>query len=62
MTLREAKDIFGLKDSDKLNADGILSMIKSTQEYLGIWSISKFDRENAEKELNALIILYKASL
>ena len=62
MTLKEARNMFGLKDNDKLDTDGILSMIKSTQEYLGTWSISKFDKENAEKELNALIVLYKASL
>ena len=62
MTIIEARKIFKLRDTDKLNTEGILSMIKGTQEYLGTGSISKFDRENAEKELEALITLYEASL
>lgn len=62
MTTIEARKMFGLKDTDNLSAEGILGMIRNTQEYLGTWSISKYDREDAERQLEALVILYKTSL
>lgn len=62
MTTIEARKMFGLKETDSLNTEGILGMILNTQEYLGTWSISKYDREDAERQLEALVILYKTSL
>ena len=62
MTITEARKIFKLHDNDKLSTEGILSLIKSTRKYLSTWSLSKFNREKAEKELEALNVLYEASL
>jgi len=62
MTTIEARKMMNLKEDDKLSVDGILSLIRGVQEYLGVWSISKFDRQKAEKELEALITLYAEAI
>ena len=58
MTNEEARKMFGIGEADVLNADGIKSMIDSTQKYLGTWSLAKADRAKAEKEIEALTVLY----
>ena len=62
MTVNEAKKMFGIKESDELWADNIERMIESTQKYLGTWSIAKEDRAKAEKEMEALMVLYKEAI
>ena len=62
MTTTAAREMFGLRDTDKLDAEGILSLIESTKKHLETWSLTRYDREEAERELEALEVLYKASL
>lgn len=44
---------FGLTENDmkRLSKEGILLLIKSTQEMLSVWSISKQGRRNYEEDL-----------
>lgn len=62
MTTTAAREMFGLRDTDRIDAEGILSLIESTKKHLETWSLTRYDREDAERELEALEVLYKASL
>ena len=53
MTEREARDYFGLKDTDPISTDGLLSIIKSNEEQLKVWSIGKSDRHKCEQTIEA---------
>ena len=53
MTEREARVFFGLKDTDPISEDGVLSIIKSNEEQLKVWSIGKYDRRECEQTIEA---------
>lgn len=57
MTEREARDFFGLKDTDPISRDGVLSIIKSNEEQLKVWSIGKSDRHKCEQTIEACKVL-----
>lgn len=59
MTVQEARDYFGLKDTDSISESGILSIIKSNEEQLKVWSISKQDRAECEQTIQACKVLLK---
>lgn len=58
MTKAEALKRFGLKESDTIVREGVLSLLKGAEEQLKVWSINKYDRVKIEKDIEA----YKALL
>ena len=53
MTVQEARAFFGLKDTDPISESGLLSIIKSNEEQLRVWSISKQDKKECEMTIEA---------
>ena len=43
-----------IKKGDVVSKEGIISLIRSIENQLKVWSITKYDRANLEKELNEL--------
>ena len=54
MTKQEARKYFELGDNDRIYRDGVLRLKKNAEEQLKAWSLTRFDREKIEKELEAL--------
>lgn len=59
MTEAEARKRFGLSAHDKVSQEGVSWLIARTEELLGVWSISKADRVELEKDLEAYKVLQK---
>ena len=59
MTESEARQHMGLKDSDTISEAGVLSIIKSCEAQLKVWSISKNDRQECERNIEACKALLK---
>ena len=60
MTVNEAKNLLGLKETDEIterNMSGLLSLRETTEELSRVWSRSKFDKENDKKQLEAIDLL-----
>jgi len=53
MTYEEARQYFGLKDSDPVSESGVKSIIKSNKEQLMVWSIGNRDRQEIKKTIEA---------
>ena len=53
MTVQEARAFFGLKDTDPISEEGLLSIIKSNEAQLKVWSIGKSDKQECEKTIEA---------
>lgn len=62
MTLKRAREIMGLKETDALHKDGIKALIESNEKQLKTWSVSGHNRRALEEEAQALKILYKAAI
>ena len=60
MTVNEAKNLLGLKETDEIterNMSGLLSLRETTEELSRVWSRSKLDKENDKKQLEAIDLL-----
>ena len=53
MTKQEARRFFGLSDNDEIVRVGVLQIKKNDEEQLKVWSLSSFQEEKLEKELEA---------
>ena len=53
MTKQEARKFFGLSDNDEIVRVGVLQIKKNDEEQLKVWSLSSFQKEKLEKELEA---------
>ena len=60
MTVNEAKNLLGLKETDEIterNISGLLSLRETIEKLLRVWSRNKFDKENDKKQLEAIDLL-----
>ena len=53
MTKQEARKMLGLAENDKIVRAGVLQLKKDAEDQLKVWSLSCFQREKLEKELEA---------
>lgn len=53
MTKQEARKFFGISDKDEIVRTGVLQIKKNVEEQLKVWSLSSFQKEKLEKELEA---------
>jgi hypothetical protein len=59
MTEAEARKRFGLTKQDRISQEGVSWLIARTEDLLGVWSISKADRAELEKDLEAYKVLQR---
>lgn len=57
MTVEEAKDHFGIEDTDELSKAGIEELIENTRKRLAVWSLPNYVRRELGTELEALMVL-----
>ena len=53
MKKSEARKILGIKETDRINRDGVRSVMKSVEERLKGWMLPS-EREKLEKDIEAL--------
>ena len=54
MTIAQARAHFGLKDGDKVLRSGLESIKAAAQKRLAVWSLSKVDKQELCKEIEAV--------
>ena len=59
MTAKEAREHFGLKDSDTIHKENIRMLKRNAESMMNIWSISKYDRAEIAKDIEAYNALLK---
>lgn len=58
MTIKEAKEFFGLKETDTVYAKGIRQLVEVNNRRIGL-SLSSYDREKLAEEIEALNVLLR---